>query len=465
MTDDSIHTAEFDLFQALPMQTVPIEPEQIEQAIVASDRVVTESRQWKTYLNALALYGFQQWLNQQANELSIDHQQSSIWQPVYANVIEAVCNVRVGHFKLCLVTTRELEATIQLPRAVMDLPEFTAHFYVAVRILEEQEQAQIWGYLRYDQWIQYQRTQPLMASPSWTYAIPLDWFDRDLTRLLLHLRCLEPTAVPLSEPPPRLEQITDEKDTIMRQLAQHPTETLWQRLTWEQGVVVLTNPALLEWYYQLQTNSLASSADTLVHSPASQPNLPQSLIQSTVDMAVNTAVNVGSWLQNELDDIAQQLHWVLLPPFAAVRSNEYAAVLFPMVDASTMQEIDLICKQLARDGVKIPAGARCAYNNFNLAEIPLRLYAVTWSEAEEWTLLLILKLQSAHQPERAIKLCVNDQNEVLVEAILDPKSGNNSLYTRVVGEKDEQFQVILALENAMLTLPPFRFHLSESAGN
>lgn len=452
MTNHSIHTDISELFQALPMQTVPLELEQIDQAVEISDRVLTESRQWKTYLNTLALFGFQQWLSEQSPELNVDYHQSPVWQPHYANVIEAACGIKVGDFKLCLVATSELDASIQLPRATIDLPEFAAHFYVAVRILEEQEQAEIWGFLRYDQWTLHQQTEPLNAESDWNYCVPVAWFDRDPTHLLLHLRCLEPTAISLPEmPSDRLEHSATLKNTIVQKLSQHPTEALWQQLTWEQGKVILTNPSLLKWFYQLQTHQLVSRP---VQPVETQPaSYTQSLIQA--------AVNVGYWLQDELDDIARQLNWVLLPPLGAMR-GEHPATPFRLLDASILQETDVIYKQLIRDGVKIPSGARCAYNDLHLANNPLRLYAVTWPiGADEWALLLILKIQSTYTTDRAIKLCVNDQTQMLVEAVLDPRTGNNSIYTRVVGAKTEQFQVLLALENSMLTLPPFMFHLDE----
>lgn len=444
MTSDLRHSTDVPLdFAALPAEAIALEPNQIDQAVQLSHPIRREAQQWQTYLNALALFGFEQWLSERAAELPINREHCSVLQPQYANVMEVVCNLRVGEFNLCLVAIGSLsDQTIDLPRAVVDLPEFTAHFYVVLEILEEQEQAKVWGFLRHDQLISLRQSVNLPAERDWTYALPAAWFDYNPDHLLLHLRCLEPAAIPLPQAPTnRLATLAAMQAELMALLPrlQSPDAQLWQVLTWEQGAAVLTSPELLDWLYQLQTKDAPS------------------LIRRSTDvlqLLTQPAMNLGRWLQDELDEIAQSLSWVLLPSLPTATT--------PL--RSPGEEIDVILTQLGRTGMAIPSQARGGYKDLSLAEAPLRLYIVTWphlspENVPEWTLLLILGAQSGHNLPHGTRLRVSDQTDVLLERVLEQNVNDSHLYARVAGTWDEKFLVTLGLDSGpALTLPPFTFH-------
>jgi hypothetical protein len=119
--------------------------------------------------------------------------------------------------------------------------------------------------------------------------------------------------------------------------------------------------------------------------------------------------------------------------------------------------------ELRGTGMAIPSQARGAYRDFNLAENPLRLYAVTWAipsqpNAPEWTLLLILGAQPGSELPPGLKLQVSDRTGILVEQVVEPDTEKTYLYARVVGTRDEQFLATIVLMNGeTLTLPPFAF--------
>ena len=129
-------------FEAPPPETILLEESHIERARQLTRKIPNESRRWQSYLNALALFAFEEWLLERAPELTIESDNCTIFQAQYANAIEAVCNLKIGEFKLCLVAMGSLtDRTIAFPRAAIDLPEFSAHFYVVVEVIEELEQA------------------------------------------------------------------------------------------------------------------------------------------------------------------------------------------------------------------------------------------------------------------------------------------------------------------------------------
>lgn len=210
---------------------ITLSPAQMRQAAELS-RGLPDGEQWQTYLNALALISFEEWLRRRAREVVLNRADCSLLHPSYAGTIPAVCNLNANQFRLCLIATGDLTDTVSVPRAVIELPEFVAHFYVAVEIREEQQQGIVQGFLRHDQLLAYQQSHPLSPEADQTYSLPYDWFEQDPDRLLLHLRCLEPDAIPLPE-------ITRDRATTLSNLFQFLTQRavntgLWLREQWDE---------------------------------------------------------------------------------------------------------------------------------------------------------------------------------------------------------------------------------------
>lgn len=436
MTQQPINYSDFlfDL-ESLQAETITLDADKIDAALQLSSQMRSEKQQWQTYLNALAMFAFQKWLNERTPDIAVNWQQSSVCKPEYANVIEAVCNLQAGEFKICIIaigtTTDEI---IVMPRAVLDLSEFTAHFYVVVEIIEELEQANIYGFLRYDQLLEYKRSNNLRPEPDWTYNLPLECLETNVDNLLLNLRCLQPQAIPLpqtSNLPASSPKIQAEIKFLLSQ-SNSPDRELWQVLTWEQAAVLLTTPDLLNWLYNL-------------------PEQKQTAIKESV-------VNVSRWLRDEMDEFAQQLSWILLPALAPE--------VVPM--RSPAQEIEAVTTQLRRTGQYIPPEARAAYHNFQLAQARIRLYAVTWSQMSpentlEWNLLLVLGAQSGYNLPHGTSMIISDDTGILVERVLDINSGDSYLYTCVTGSWAETFTMAITLNNgASMTLPPFAFRPEQS---
>lgn len=448
MTNYSNSTTQMWLdFEAFFPETIDLSLESIEQAVELSSNIPNKQQQWRTYLNVLALYAFEEWLGSRATDLTIDQEYVSALQPATANAIDAVCHLKVNEFKLCVISTGSLlDEEVTLPRAIVDLPEFVPHFYVLVEVQEEQETAVVHSFLSYEQLVNRRASVNLEADADWTYQLPLTWFEADPDRLLLFLRCLEPMAMSLSSSQSdrtmQLSQIRSELEGLLPQL-ESPERQLWEVLTWEQGTVVLTNPELLNWVYQLQRGEITSAS--------SQISLRQHL-SDILQLLTQPAVNVGRWLWNELDEFAQELSWVLLPslaPTAAMRSP--------------VEEFEAIVTQLGQTGVEVPPQARGAYRDLQLAGMPLRLYAVTWpvlSESiPEWTLLLVLGATPGTSLPPGLRLRVSDQTGILVEQVLDAQASDSYFFTSVVGSWDEKFIVTVGLTPSIeQTLPPFSFN-------
>jgi hypothetical protein len=308
-----------------------------------------------------------------------------------------------------------------------------------VEVSEEIEAATIIGFMRYDQLIERFRTMNLSADTDWTYPLPLSWFNHDIDDLLLYLRCLESSAIVLPATPVRrpvtLSAIQAQLSPILPQLQSGERE-IWQLITWQQVTEILTNPPLLNWLHQ----ELIGINQT--------PKLTQQIL------------NVGLWLRDEIDDLARELSWVLLPALNSERFGLAGATAM----RSPIEELEAIITQLERRGTAISPAARGACKTFNLASISLRLYALSWpllstENIPEWKLLLILGgSPSGTRLPNGVTMQVRDNVSLLVEQVLNPNTVEPYLYSLVAGTWDEQFTVTVTLNNgASLTLPPFGF--------
>jgi Protein of unknown function (DUF1822) len=442
-------------FESRSLESISLEDESIQKAIQISNTILNPNQKWQTYLNALALFGFEQWIRDRDSELIVDRRQCSLLKPQYANFLEGVCNLQIGDFKLCLLAIGTMfDEVISLPRIICDRPEYAAHFYVFLSVDEEQKQVNIEGFISYSQLVKHQ----LQAQSDWTYQIPLAWLDPNVENLLLYLRCLESTAINLpsleSDNKVSLRQLQSALTPLIPQL-QSPNRPLWEILSWEQGELLLTTPELVNWLYNIRTGSSGQNLATITNRLS---QILQPLSQGVI--------NVNLWLQEELDRVSQNLAWMLLPSEILVPS-ELRSIALP-TRVSDFENLEGFLQNLRRTGVEIPPETRGSYKDFSLDNNPLRLYALTWSmlsenNLPEWALLLILGAQPERVIPQGIKLQVSDANGVLDEQLLEQTRENTYLYTLVIGTIDEQFSVAISLSNGeTLTLPPFAFIDSRS---
>jgi Protein of unknown function (DUF1822) len=199
MISSSIYPEEFGA--ALP-EVLLLEPHHFAQARELSRRGPSEVLQQQDYANALAFVGFNEWLDKKMIDPVSQAGPSAVALPV-ANFTAGVCYFKVGEFKLCLVTGEYVSnETVYVPQTTIFKPELAAHFYIALEISQEEEQAILRGVLQYDQLTQYLRQEDRIPMPTLEgfYPIPLALFDPDLNHLLSYFRYLDTSAILLPIP-------------------------------------------------------------------------------------------------------------------------------------------------------------------------------------------------------------------------------------------------------------------------
>jgi hypothetical protein len=180
-----------------------------------SDRVNHEADKWQTYLNALALLGFEEWLSTRITQ-----------QPIKRD--SNINYLKVGEFKLCLIATENLlDEQVNIAADIIEIPESAAHFYVLLEVLEEQEEVIIRGFLRYDELVNY-KTKVKLQPRDGFYGLPLAKFDPEPNHLIFYSRFLEPTAIAL----PLVTETKAEENLVV-----YLQETTTKLSQWLQGVI------------------------------------------------------------------------------------------------------------------------------------------------------------------------------------------------------------------------------------
>ena len=363
------------------LEIIHLESEQIEAAWKITDNLKVNKGKLQTYFQALGLVAFEEWLRKREPNLSVDLTQVSLLNSQYSQIIQeinAVFNLQVGEFKICLISTSSFsDDFIDIPKEVIDVPEFAAHFYIVIGVEDELEVAAIRGFSRYDELKNVTRNKSVLSDGN--YELSFADFNQQTDDLLLYLQCLSPLDIQL--------------------------------------------PAI--------------------------SNKHSDYLQDLIKILTQKAVNTGLWLQNQVDEVAEELSWKLLPATSPLRRYQ----------ATAGEDLDNILTVI--DEVEIPAVAARRYRDITLAETKLRLYVLTWRLPEtdgDWSLLVILGAIPGNNPPLGVKLRISDSTEVLIEEILEADSNSDNLYTQIVGAKQEKFLVTVTSADGTEISNLFEFH-------
>jgi hypothetical protein len=324
-------------------------------------QTVDPTQAWATYLTLLASIGVRQWLQQRSPRLA-----ASAHDPL-ADPLTLPLGAAIA--RLVVISCLE-DGSVELPNDALDPTQPLV--YLVVDVLEELNQVQVRGFL--PQTTLLHRRANAGATGS-SISIPIDWFDLDLDRLLLH----------------------SEFGTLPTAIA--------------------------------------------------APHAPTSL--------QNAVINGAHWLQDQLDDIAAALGWLLLPSFS------YSPALRAL--RSPIDHLDGILGDLTRhQAITIPATARAATHDISIDATLLRLYVVLWElptagNDGDWNLLVILSAPPDTLMPLGTSLQIRDDQTLLVDTALQDSSGT-FLYAQLAGIQQEQFWIrVISPTGLQLALPPITF--------
>ncbi len=398
-------------FSQLLPESIWLEPDDFEEATKISKRVTDEAHQWQMYLNSLALISFKKWVKQRYPELSVNRDNCSLVKS--ANITDVVSNIKFGKFKVCLLVTEELLDTevlldkvsvpkVSVPKVAVDLPEFVGHFYVVVSVLEEEERVVLRGFLRYDELVDYRSRVNLEVTGDDCYQLPLSLFDGEMNHLLFASRYLEASGILLPVDPQNTPQIDNPSG----------------------------NTPQIDNYREKSSPSL-----------------------------VKQVINVALWLGDEIDELTRNLGWGLPAPLIPTVASGFRST----------QSFDTAIAQLMNRGINIPQQASGNCRKIYLRETPLEVLAGIWAlpptspeSIPQWSLLLILGMQSGGFLPKGIRLQVKDVNSILYDKVLE--TDDCYLVVRLIANLEEQFTATIELNGEALELGTFAFNPEQTQG-
>ena len=121
----------------------------------SAQAVAIAGSRWQIYINQLCLRAFLAWLEEEEEEektLSLQstfptkNAPASCWELVTGTSVE------IGDTKLVLIPTDSLgHDDLQVPQEWVDLPNWAADYYIAVKVNPEEGWAELWGYTTHQQ--------------------------------------------------------------------------------------------------------------------------------------------------------------------------------------------------------------------------------------------------------------------------------------------------------------------------
>jgi hypothetical protein len=366
MTDLFIDTLDFSDWQTTRPDAIDLRPDQIAQAReVAWD--------WSQYLTTLADLSFAEWLQSRSENLPQRQIQPGLWE--------------INGFRVATIASSD-ETEVLMPQLARDLPANACHLYVAITILEEQQQVYIGGSLRYDQLMQGQWEQS-----EGEYVLPIDHWAADTNQLLLTLRCAEPASIPL----PQAATANQANQSISQSVQAQSVQTMGQQLG---------------------------------------------------ESARQGLLSARNWINRQLDNAADELAWVLMPPLAPQMA---------MRSTTPSDPLTTILPTLTQQGIVLPEDAQAAYQELNVTSPALRLYAIVGTVSPmEWSLLIVIGQVNGETLPATLKLNISDGQTDLVQQQVEVARSQTYLYAQVIGDRSERFQVSLTWPDGVHhTLPEF----------
>lgn len=266
----------------------------------------TSNRRWIAYLNSLSLHTFLPWLRDEyapdATPFPNLAALPSVWE-----VVNGV-GILMGTKRLVLIPTEAVDLSeLRVPQEWVDIPQWTADYYVAVQVNLEEGCIRVWGYT----------TQALLKSMG-SYDASDRTYCLDGEDLISNLNILW-VANQICP-----QEVTREETTPLTELEIAHVENLLQRLGNPEIILPRLEVPFPIW------------GAILEHGGWRQRLYERRLGQEE-------QWSISQWLQNGVSDFAQKFGWgsvELQPSFAGARGSEQTSTLPTLVRKVTIDQIE-----------------------------------------------------------------------------------------------------------------------------
>lgn len=389
------------------------------------------------YMNLICLQAFLNWvkdnpdIHDTPNPWPSIEALPSLWEFINGTMIS------FGNRRIVLIPSDALDTEeLSVPQEWVDIPLWGVDYYIGVQVNEEKNWLQFWGYTSH----RLLKTKGVYDPIYRHYDLDRDFVLTDIDLLWVALSLdLQETKPLVSLPEINPEVVQSNIEQLSKPLPYSPR----LELAFSQWSAIMAQD---EWRQHLYHHRLRSS-DT---PSAPRINAELNRVREVTKQAV---INAALWLQDQLDQVAQDLQWQLLPTLAPE----------PIALRESSQELELILANLTRNGFKIPQIARSIEDDLQVSGQLMKLYIVVWpvvtsQSIPEWYLLVIVSGTADHPLLPGTHLAISDDQDILVDLSLQVDSPNQYLCGSVSGNWEETFQVrITRPDGASITLPQLIF--------
>lgn len=178
----------------LDQSLLALEAHDFEQAIVLSRTVEDLSEQSNLFLYQLGLIMIERWWKTNQNQWTLDTTQASRHSHRDLGTEQAISNLRVGNFTLCvLIAEHFMDDQFRIPTRALKESNLAAHFYLPLEIIEDESIARLHGFVRHDQLLKYVKADRLeLEAETDCYMLPLSCCDEVLDHLSIFMHHSDP---------------------------------------------------------------------------------------------------------------------------------------------------------------------------------------------------------------------------------------------------------------------------------
>lgn len=178
---------------------------------------------------------------------------------------------------------------------------------------------------------------------------------------------------------------------------------------------------------------------------------PVATVAANLKTLKQQVINIGNWLQGTIDEIAQDLSWVLLPALAPATVELRSATIKDRTSPAT--ELEALRTELRQEhDIDIPQTARAACCRIQLGSEAFHKYVVIWdiestSDPVEIYLLVAIAPVDCQYLPLGLQLQVSVDQETLSTQIADRE--DSYLFSCFEAVKNEVFAITVSLGDGM----------------
>ncbi|VXD17537.1 conserved hypothetical protein [Planktothrix serta PCC 8927] len=278
MSNDEKMTLSFDDLTAMYPEQIWIElfPEELEKAWKQTEYYYTPTSRWNAYLNYITLSNFINWVKADPDiqdSLKVwltEENLPSIWEIINGT------KLTLGETQFLIIPTDKTNfSEFRIPQEWVDIPNWIAHYYIAVQINSDDHWMRMWGYTTYEKIRKQGKYDPIDR----TYILDPEDLIEDLNTMWVARELFPPLPLEVQSLP---ILSTIEIEAGIQKLSKLTQSSPRLALNFEEWATLISNPETRQQLYQQRLLNSQKKSNSVDH----------------IESQEIKANNLSLWLQN-----------------------------------------------------------------------------------------------------------------------------------------------------------------------